>query len=180
MPKRAVPIHPAAGLSDYVETLQDSILTEPDRIAGVLGRAYAGAILEILFHDYFVQGESSDQLLRDGALANFSTRIRVAYALGCLPKAVYNDLQMVREIGNHFAHELTANSLDESPVRDWCENSWLAKNSGDLHGPRGLPGRARQLFNTTMVAIALELEHTKKNLKQQREPDTRSQVYRGF
>jgi hypothetical protein len=165
-------------LTDYIKTIQMAILKESDRAAGVLGRAYADALVERVLHGYFVKGDTTDKLLgQAGALGSFSARIDLAYSLGLIPELTYRDLHIVREIGNYFAHHVEANSFDESPVVDWCGNFWASKNRPKSFAPDREPGRGRDRYNTTMVLIALELEYTEHSLPRRIAPEPRSDYF---
>ena len=88
--------------------------------------------------------------------------------------------QVIREIGNYFAHHLEATTFDKSPVVDRCEGFWAArvKPVGQF-GPKGRPGRARDLYNISIGTVAHELDYTHSRLRQCHIAEGSSPYYRG-
>jgi hypothetical protein len=149
-------------------------LTESDRAAGVLGRAYADAMLEKLLHEYLVRGDATKELLRQsGPAGSFSARIQLASAVGLISDPTRDDLDVVREIGNHFAHSVTA-SFDKSPVSDFCQNFWASREAKKKGRPDESP---RGQFNTGLVYIAMELEYISEEKRRCTTPQPRSDAF---
>ena len=51
----------------------------------------------------------------DGALSAFASQIRLAYALGLVSPAIYNDLELIRQIRNKAAHFIHFSQKDSEP-----------------------------------------------------------------
>ena len=97
---------------------------ESDRGVAMVGAAILsdllGEILKTLFRD---RKEVAAQLVDDpdsGSLAAFYARIKLVYCLGLVPTRVYEDLNRVRRVRNHFAHTSSAASFEADPVRSLC------------------------------------------------------------
>jgi hypothetical protein len=99
--------------NDMVRTFHD----ETDRGAAVL----AGGFVEH-FLGRFIQSYVKEERLRNdlfgplGPLSSFSQRIAVAYAFGFITKEHYDDLRLIKDIRNHFAHHPLGTSFETSDV----------------------------------------------------------------
>jgi DNA-binding MltR family transcriptional regulator len=49
-------------------------------------------------------------------LGSFAAKIRLAHLLGLISKDFYSDLEMMKEIRNRFAHDLSAVSFDQQSI----------------------------------------------------------------
>jgi hypothetical protein len=93
---------------------------ESDRACAVLGRALLEDHVRRLLAAALVAETNLRDLFEGQApLATFSSRIRLAEALGLLAQDEAADLNIVRDIGNDFAHGLDHSmSFDEQSIRD--------------------------------------------------------------
>jgi DNA-binding MltR family transcriptional regulator len=67
--------------------------------------------------------EISDQLFRpSGPLGSFSNKIQLAFAFGIISTEAYEDLLIVKNIRNDFAHHLNLDTFDAHSIRDRCRN----------------------------------------------------------
>jgi DNA-binding MltR family transcriptional regulator len=99
-----------------------SVHGESDRSAALLAAALLDAQLENVFRARLKQHQ--DRLLGfDGPLATFSTRIKVARALGWIDEEVENDLNVIRNIRNRFAHSFEQDlTFEDAEIRGWCSS----------------------------------------------------------
>jgi DNA-binding MltR family transcriptional regulator len=94
---------------------------ESDRGAVVLAASYLDSLLGDLFRAAMAEDASCDALLGGfGPLSAFSSRIEVAYAFGLLASEIRDDLNLIREIRNDFAHNVGTASFGTLGVRDRC------------------------------------------------------------
>ncbi len=95
---------------------------ESDRSAALLAAALLDAQLESLFRARLKQHQ--DRLLGfDGPLATFSTRIKLAMALGWIDQDVEGDLDIIRNIRNRFAHSFEQDlTFEETEIKGWCSS----------------------------------------------------------
>jgi DNA-binding MltR family transcriptional regulator len=131
---------------------------ETDRAAAVLGGAYLESRLEELLRSKFV-GPSKlvdDLLRRQGALSSFSAKISIAYAVGLISKQAAEDLHVVRDIRNHFAHEPSGTSFKEIKVEKWVRKFNILKII------KGIPMSSSRLsFNLAVAALLLNSIETR-------------------
>ena len=88
----------------------------PSRVAALV----SGAILEdmllvtLRFNLIRLSNQDENDLFEGTApLATFSSRIRLAFALGLVSRSVRSDLMIIKDIRNDFAHELRSIDLSD-------------------------------------------------------------------
>ena len=85
---------------------------ESDRAAAVLSAAYIDELLKNLIANFLVDDEKVVEKLLDpkksphAPLGTFSARITAAFCLGLIDRVQYDDLNIIRQIRNLFAHSL--------------------------------------------------------------------------
>jgi hypothetical protein len=131
-------------------------LTESDRAAAVLGAAWLDVRLRRRMEQLLVDDRKAMAPLFTGlgALSTFGARIRVAYGLGIVSKASFNDLQLVKTIRNRFAHDLHGLSFADEAIANLCRQ---------LDTPQNRPAFAavdwnpRRWFEMTVTTLANEI-----------------------
>jgi DNA-binding MltR family transcriptional regulator len=81
-----------------------------------------------------------------GPLATFSGKIKIAYAFGLLTDDEFHDLEIIREIQNHFAHRYEEADFDQE---------WVAQKVGQLRHPAAATDTLRDIC----FRIAVRLEY---------------------
>lgn len=56
-----------------------------------------------------------------GILESFSSKAKMALALNIITKAEYDDIDLIRDIRNVFAHAILAIDFTNQPIRDSCK-----------------------------------------------------------
>lgn len=105
-------------LNEFDTRLHD----ESDRGAALIAAALLDAQLERLFRARLKCHQ--DRLLGfDGALATFSTRIKVARGLEWIDGEVEKDLDVIRNIRNRFAHSFDQDlTFENAEIQSWCSS----------------------------------------------------------
>lgn len=62
-----------------------------------------------------------------GALGNYAVKLRLAYMLGWFGKDIYNDLKIVGQIRNRFAHDINATDFSDQKISAWLKNMKVYK-----------------------------------------------------
>ena len=106
-----------------IERILDELQEESDRSAVILGTAMLDKLLFQLLEKFLLPSkESKDDLLGgEGALSDFSARIKISYRLGLIDSELQRSLNFIKKLRNHFAHKPTGCSFDISPYRDWAK-----------------------------------------------------------
>ena len=110
------------------------ISKESDRAAAVLVGAEIDNRLTQLLEAYFLpKSKRSTRLLeQDGPLGTFSSKIEIIYRIGFIPPEFHQDLQIVRNIRNDFAHKGAGLCFTDNRMRDLCNNLFC---SSDMKAP---------------------------------------------
>lgn len=89
-------------LNDY-QSLVIAYQGESDRSAIVLAGSFAEHYLATYLR-HFMIADSEVEVLFERALSTFDARISIAYAFRLISKAQRQDLLLIKNIRNHFAH----------------------------------------------------------------------------
>lgn len=148
---------PPPGLK--VDDLVEKFNTESDRAAGVLAAAYLDAFLEDILRGVLLPGSRTDEMFEgQGPLRSFGSRIALAHALGVSTDEVSREMDLIRKIRNHFAHNLWEAQFDAQPVSQWCAELRLMDNIMDKDGNIGKPNsspRERYLLSVGVCVLRL-------------------------
>jgi DNA-binding MltR family transcriptional regulator len=93
----------AAGLED---TFSSMFSMHTERGAILNAAALVDEILADVIQGYMIRSSLKQQMFKPGrAFGDFGVRIGLAYLLGIISKSTYQELEVVREIRNRFAHD---------------------------------------------------------------------------
>lgn len=159
---------PVEQLSDDTRHLMDVLNSQADLACVVVGAAFLDTALKTLLSEKFFKSFNSSRtitakLLDDGgALGSFSARADLTYCLDLVTKPRYQDLCLVMEIRNQFAHKHLQLAFDDSTVREMCGrlNEWKVVLHGEQEDttseltPKELTTKARNQFNLSVVLLS--------------------------
>ena len=133
--------------------LVSDLETETDRGVALLAVAFLDDVLDLLLRASFVNdAEAVNRLIGPGRpLESFGSRAHIAYCMGLLGADVYNDINLIREIRNDFAHRQPTN-FEQGDIRLKCNKlrcvaGMLSENDCS----------ARERFIASVVVIANHL-----------------------
>lgn len=135
----------------------DELKEETDRGCAFVGAAMLDEHLRQLLGAFFVDDSEEVGHLLDNAdapLGSFSSRIRTAYCLGLISEEVKNDLNIIREIRNSFAHRLHGLDFDSESIRAYCGN---LKSCVELMDDMQMSPRGNFEFTVIMMANWIRL-----------------------
>lgn len=129
-----------------------NLSSETDRGLVLMAVAYIDERLTILLEKYFVNDKSIIKTLFDatGPLGTFSSKLKLAYSIGLLPKNIYTDCNKIRKIRNSFAHVSKPMSFKDEPIKSQCHS--LVVHGIDNHN------RTKVRFTRSVMSILLEIE----------------------
>jgi DNA-binding MltR family transcriptional regulator len=92
-----------------------------DRASVIVAGAFLDTLLEHMLVNFLVDDEKEVKRLLDPdqPLGSYGNRVRAVYCLGLINKVVRDDLRLVGQIRNRFAHDLYTTFEDEK-VCSWC------------------------------------------------------------
>jgi len=98
---------------------------ETDRGAALVGAAFLENLLGGLLEEFMLDDPKHSKLLLEGPLAPFGTlysRTIAAYSLGLISNDELNDLSMIREVRNTFAHSSKPIEFSSSELKPKLDN----------------------------------------------------------
>ena len=101
--------------------LVSDLETETDRGVALLAVAFLDDVLDVLLRASFVNDtDAVNRLIGPGRpLESFGSRAHIGYCMGLLGADVYNDINLIREIRNDFAHRQPTN-FEQPEIRPKC------------------------------------------------------------
>ena len=82
----------------------------------------------------------------NGALQDFSARIKIAYAFNVIGPGAYADLNLLREIRNAFAHSAQSLSFNSPDVAEICSRLWYPLAPSITYGKGPRPTEPKDIF----------------------------------
>ena len=145
---------------------------ETDRGAALVGAAFLDHLLGALIEEFLIDDKAIRKKILKGPLAplgGFYSRIIASYSLGLISEEEYNDLDIIRNLRNDFAHKIQSLSFSSAAVK---------KKLKDLRVPHLVPKKVfdtstlqpRQLFITSAAMISTFLERRRIDLTDKRHP----------
>ena len=115
-----------------------NIEKKDERTIAILGGTFLEMALENILKEFFPDGEKDvDNLfIFPQALANFSNKINLTFCLGLIDKVVKDDLKLVKNIRNKFAHDLYV-TFEDSQIKSWVRELKFHKISMMMDSPFG-------------------------------------------
>lgn len=90
-----------------------------------MGSAILEELLERLLKKYFISSKENNyknHFESSGFLSSFSSKVNLSYMLGLISKELYEDLEIIRNLRNKFAHMITQSSLSDQNALSLCNN----------------------------------------------------------
>ena len=112
---------------------QIELIEESDRGAAILAAANFEEWLRSIILGYFAKlnYKLKSKLFENGALSTFSAKIDFGFALGIYDKDTLNELHVIKDIRNEFAHSTKPMGFENASILGMCQklNKGDASNS---------------------------------------------------
>lgn len=124
MAKRKLFIGNNADFKIRQDELVNILLLESERGSVLAATAIIEEDLEILLRKSFAIEKTEIKKIVDplfsgfGPLSTFSAKIKLSYVTGLINKQLYKDIEIIRDIRNHFAHTYRAATFEDQVVKD--------------------------------------------------------------
>jgi hypothetical protein len=146
-------------LSTNTQAFFDVLNNEPDFSVVVISAAYIDACLATPLAKLLVQSSVSAKLLdaRSGALGSFASRADACYTLGLVSKSLYQDLLVLAEIRNQFAHHHLSLTFSTPELSASCKGLSYAMTlkNGDIDEPMFRPGQLDDIRTRFVMSVVL-------------------------
>lgn len=103
----------------------DDLRNESDRGAVLIAGAYIDDLLRAILAHAMIDDEQLVKPLLNGPLSAFATRLKLARAFGLIGPDMSHDIEVLREVRNHFAHARKSLDLNDPEVANTC-NRFIA------------------------------------------------------
>lgn len=119
---------------------------ESERGAVLVAGAFLDVLLREVLETKFLPDDAFRKLLfeDDGPIQPFSTRIHLAYGLGFFGYRAYEDLKIIKDIRNAFAHSPDRITFENADVVRLCR--LLGMPDSVKYGERPMPKTPRERF----------------------------------
>jgi DNA-binding MltR family transcriptional regulator len=112
-------------------TVMKEVNKQTPRGAAIAGSAYLDLLLRGALEKMMRDDDKAVQATlfeNRGGLQDFSTRIHLCYALKVYEWTPYQDLLLIREVRNAFAHAAEGLDFDRPDVASLCDKLWFPSN----------------------------------------------------
>ena len=97
----------AVASQEYLDLMLETFEGESDRSIGIVSICIIDEQLEKLIRAYLIRNRQVSSLFKsEHILRTFYAKTNMAYFLGLIPKWLYDDLRIMGNIRNKFAHEI--------------------------------------------------------------------------
>jgi hypothetical protein len=147
-----MPINPSSEQDLFIR-LAAELEKESDRALAIVSAAYLDHLLEILISTKYKLSKGKREHLFKypaGMLHSFAFKITFAHMTGLISENEKQDLNILRDVRNAFAHQLIGISFETKQIAEVCKNLVLARSGGK-------PSTAREQYKKSAVRIMVEL-----------------------
>lgn len=134
------------------------IFKQSDRASAVVSGGILEEILKRMLMAFLIPHPSAQRLF-DGLspISTFSAKIEMSYHLGLIGKNEYDDLKLIKNIRNDFAHSIKGINFDSESIKDRFLQLQTLKNTNPPKDIYDSIKNIKTLFqiNSTMLATML-------------------------
>ncbi len=107
---------------DQLNRTFEEVFKQTDRASAIVSSALLEELLERLLLAFLIDHQSVERDLFDGMspLSTMSAKINLAYYLGLLEQSEFEDLKLIKNIRNDFAHSFEGINFETQRIRDKC------------------------------------------------------------
>lgn len=109
-------------LLQQVKDLANILDKEDDLPCAILGVSFLDHCLASLLQQHLLECDTAGDVLQPGnALGDLSSRAKLAYCLGLIPKSLRSEIEVLGRIRNKFAHRFFVVNFDEEEISQLCD-----------------------------------------------------------
>jgi len=155
-------------LNDY-QTLVPAYHGESDRSAIVLAGSFAEHYLATYIRHFMIDDPVIERLFEAGPLSTFDARINIAYGFQLISKEHRDDLRLIKDIRNRFAHSPQLIDLQRADIKDLIQKLSIYKT---LHDPSTPPNVAKSDRDIFLYSIGMFVVLAHNAMVQKKSPKT--------
>lgn len=141
-----------------ISTLSNELAHHSERHAAIVAGAYLDEKMRSLIEFYLIDNEKAQNDLvgndTETPLSAFGARITAAYALGLIGKTERDDLRLIKNIRNRFAHEKDL-SFQHPDVESRCQSLKLADTSAQRSEAIAKASNLKNPHTRFMLSVSL-------------------------
>jgi DNA-binding MltR family transcriptional regulator len=155
---------------DQLNRTFDEVFKQTDRASAIVSSSLLEELLERLILAFLLDNEKAKKDLFDGMapLATMSAKINIANHLGLINKNEYEDLKIIKNIRNDFAHSFETINFETQRIKDKCIRLKTLTSTNPPKDAMDSIKNTKTFFqiNTTLLASLLhyhlsQVEHLK-------------------
>jgi DNA-binding MltR family transcriptional regulator len=155
---------------DQINRTFNEVFKQTDRASAIVSSALLEELIERLLIAFFMDHETVKRDLFDGIspLSTMSAKINIAYHLGLLEKNEFEDLKLIKNIRNDFAHSFETINFETQRIKDKCLQLKMLISTNPPKDAMDSIKNTKTFFqiNTTLLASKLffqldQIEHVK-------------------
>ncbi len=154
-------------LNDY-QTLVPAYHGESDRSAIVLAGSFAERYLATYIGHFMIDDPEIERLFEAGPLASFDARINIAYAFRLISSEHRDDLRLIKDIRNRFAHSPQLIDLQRDDIQTMIQKLSMYKTLHDPATPPNVQKSDRDIF---LYSIGMFVVFAHNAIAAQKRPD---------
>jgi DNA-binding MltR family transcriptional regulator len=108
--------------ADQLNRTFEEVFKQTDRASAIVSSALLEELLERLVLAFLMDHQAAKRDLFDGMtpLSTMSAKINLAYYLGLLEQNEFEDLKLIKNIRNDFAHSFETINFETQRIKDKC------------------------------------------------------------
>lgn len=156
---------------DQFERLRKELDSASERACAIVGAALLDHNLADLLLSFMIDAKETKKLLRDpdGPLGSLGNKTNIAYSLGLLTSTEYDNLKLIGNIRNAFAHQIDLASFEDQWITQKCNLLMSSDSNGELN----IPLSPRNIYVDTVFDIAIALVKKKIDILEDGKPEKR-------
>ena len=145
--------------SDQLNATFVEIFKQSDQASAVVSGSILEELLQRMITAFLLPHANVRKSMFDGItpISTFGAKIELSYHLGLINKEEYEDLKLIKNIRNEFAHSIKGISFETESIKDRCIQLQTLKKTNPPQKMLENIKNIKMLFqiNTTMLATLL-------------------------
>jgi hypothetical protein len=148
---------------EMTDLLNSSIVQSNDLVFVIICAAFIEQCLGSILVDFLLEGTTSEKLIE----CDLIERARLLYSLGIIPKSLFQNIEVIAQIRNKFAHSHLALTFDDPDVIKKTNNlKYLRQYHEQNRPPKNWTAKERFTASTAhtvglLIVLGVDIERVK-------------------